>query len=86
MMRDCARDVVEVREPSCGAFTSAGWQPANVSNGHRVEGVDQPVNQLAMLRAREQHLATLIARTVDGDQSALAELYDATNTLAYSLV
>jgi hypothetical protein len=48
--------------------------------------VDQPVNQLAMLRAREQHPATLIARTVDGDQSALAELYDATNTLAYSLV
>lgn len=74
MMSNCAGGAVEVLEPSRGAFTSADWKPANVGNFHSVERVDQPVNQLAMLRAREQHLATLIAGTVEGDQSALAEL------------
>jgi RNA polymerase sigma-70 factor (ECF subfamily) len=70
---------------SLGAFTGSGWKPANVGNVHRMERVDQPVDQQAMLRAREQHLAALLARTAQGDLSALAELYDQTNTLVYSL-
>jgi RNA polymerase sigma-70 factor (ECF subfamily) len=76
---------VKALEPSGGVLTGAGWKPVNVENLHRMERVDQPVDQLAMHRAREQRLAALMARMERGDQAALAELYDETNTLVYSL-
>jgi RNA polymerase sigma-70 factor (ECF subfamily) len=85
MMCPWAIDTVEVLEPGDGVLTSAGWKPTNSGDFQSMERVDQPVDQLAMLHAREQRLITLIARTAQGDQTALAQLYDETNTLVYSL-
>lgn len=85
MMTTCARDAVKVPEPSRGIFISAGWKPNDVGSVQRMGCADQPASQLAALRAREEHLGALMARLVQGDQSALAELYDETNTLVYSL-
>jgi RNA polymerase sigma-70 factor (ECF subfamily) len=76
---------VKALEPGGGVLTSEGWQPVSVENLYRMERVDQPVDPLAMRRTREQQLAALIARMNQGDQTALAELYDETNTLVYSL-
>jgi RNA polymerase sigma-70 factor (ECF subfamily) len=54
-----------------------------------VEHSGEPV-QLAIDTAeaseRDQDLISLVERVATGDQSALAELYDATNRLIYSLV
>jgi RNA polymerase sigma-70 factor (ECF subfamily) len=76
---------VEVREWSRGASIGAGWSPANVGNAHTMERFDPPANPLAALRAREAHLTTLLARAGAGDQAALADLYDGTHVLVYSL-
>jgi len=83
----CTRiiDAVEVLEPSDGVSTSVGWKPANMVNFHSTERVDQPIDQLAMLRAQEQRLVAFLARAVQGDQTALAELYDETSALVYGL-
>ena len=85
MMCTWAIGAVEVLEPSDGVLARVGWKLANMGNFRSMEHVNQPVDQLAMLRAREQRVVALIARTVQGDQTALAELYDETNTLVYSL-
>jgi RNA polymerase sigma-70 factor, ECF subfamily len=42
--------------------------------------------ETAEASVRDQDLASLVGRVATGDQSALAELYDATNRLVYSLV
>jgi hypothetical protein len=78
-------DAMEALESSHVVLPSAGWKPTNVGNFQSMECVVQFIDQSAMLRALEQRLAALIARIVQGDQTALAELYDATNTLVYSL-
>lgn len=85
MMTPCARGAVKAPEPSRGTFISAGWKPNNVGNVQRMECADQPASQSAALRDREEHLGALMARMAQGDQSALAELYDETNILVYSL-
>jgi hypothetical protein len=85
MIRIDATSAVKALEPGGGVLTSAGWKPVSVENLYRMERVDQPVDQPVMRRTREQQLAALIARMNQGDQTALAELYDETNTLVYSL-
>lgn len=49
---------------------------------NRLEG---PAASLADVRSRDQDLANLIERVARGDQSALASLYDETNSLVYGL-
>lgn len=84
-IRKMCVDAVDAFESSHGALSSASWKPANMGHSHSMECMGQSADQLAMHRVREQRLSALMARTVQGDQTALAELYDATNALVYSL-
>lgn len=87
MQRMCtaAMDAVDVLDSDHRALASAGWKPGNAGHLHRMERMDQPIDQLAMHRIREQRLGALMARLAQGDQAALAELDDETNALVYSL-
>lgn len=85
MMCTGAMDAVDIFDSDHGALANAGWKPGNVGHLHRMERMDQPIDQLAMHRIREQRLGALVARMAQGDQSALAELYDETNPLVYGL-
>jgi RNA polymerase sigma-70 factor (ECF subfamily) len=78
-------DAVDVPDSGHGAFTGAGWKPASVGHFHRMERMDQPIDRLAIHRVQEQRLKALIARMVQGEQAALAELYDETSALVYGL-
>jgi hypothetical protein len=49
-----AMDAVDVLDSDHRALTSAGWKPGNAGHLHRVERMDQPIDQLAMRRIREQ--------------------------------
>jgi RNA polymerase sigma-70 factor, ECF subfamily len=84
-MQECAVGVVRALEAGREVFTHAGWRPARTGNSQRMEREDQSVDQMALLRARDQRLADLIARIAQGDQMALATLYDETSPLVYSL-
>ncbi len=46
----------------------------------------QVATDTAEIRSRDQELVSLVRRVAEGDQSALATLYDATNRLLYGLV
>jgi RNA polymerase sigma-70 factor (ECF subfamily) len=50
---------------------------------HQAEQAESPVDQLHQLRAREAALASLVAHAAEGDQRALAALYDETSALVY---
>ena len=63
-----AMDVVDVLESGHGTLTSAGWKPGNVDHFHRMERMDQPADQVAMHRVREQRLGALIARRSQSNQ------------------
>jgi RNA polymerase sigma-70 factor (ECF subfamily) len=76
---------VDIRDCDHRALANVGWKPGKVGHLHTVERMDQPSDRLAMHRIREQRLGTLMARLAQGDQAALAELYDETNSLVYSL-
>jgi RNA polymerase sigma-70 factor, ECF subfamily len=80
-----AMDAEDVFDSDHGALANAGWKPGYVGHLHRVERMDQPIDQLAMHRIREQRLGAFMARLAQGDQAALAEIYDETNILVYSL-
>jgi hypothetical protein len=84
-MESCATRVVRALTPGLGVLTSVGWKPAKMGPLHRTEHVEQPADQMATIRAREQELAALIARAAQGDQTALATFYDETSSLVYSL-
>ena len=51
---------------------------------HQPEREESPVDQLRQLQAREEALAALVGRAAEGDQMALAALYDETS-LVYGL-
>ena len=87
MQRMCseAMDAVDVFDSDYGALANTGWKPGNVGQLRRIERMDQPIDQLAMHRIREQGLGALMTRRAQGDQAALAELDDETNALVYSL-
>jgi hypothetical protein len=55
-----AMDAANVLDSGHGALTSAGWKPGNAGHLHRMEHIDQPSDQLAMHRIREQRLGALI--------------------------
>jgi hypothetical protein len=84
-MCTAAMDAVDVLDSDHRALASAGWKPGNAGHLHRMERMDQPIDQLAMHRIREQRLGALMARLAQGDQAALAELDDETNAPVYSL-
>ncbi len=70
-----------------GVLRSAGREPGRIENSlRRMERVGQSAEQLAALRARDQHLVSLIGRAAQGDEMALRVLYDETSSLVYSLV
>jgi RNA polymerase sigma-70 factor (ECF subfamily) len=46
----------------------------------------QVATNTAEIRSRDQELTALVQRMAEGDQSALAALYDATNRLVYGLI
>ena len=52
---------------------------------HQPEREESPVDQLRQLQAREEALAALVGRAAEGDQMALAALYDETSALVYGL-
>jgi RNA polymerase sigma-70 factor (ECF subfamily) len=47
--------------------------------------MDRPVEPMELLRARERELTALLGRMAQGDQTALAALYDRTSALVYGL-
>jgi RNA polymerase sigma-70 factor (ECF subfamily) len=50
---------------------------------HQPERDESPVEQLRQLQAREEALVALVGRAAEGDQTALAALYDETSALVY---
>jgi RNA polymerase sigma-70 factor (ECF subfamily) len=84
-MCHCPTGVVEARTPAPDVLSAERWQPAKRENIRKMACTDRPAEALATLRAQEQELAALIARMSRGDQTALAALYDRTNSLVYGL-
>jgi RNA polymerase sigma-70 factor, ECF subfamily len=84
-MDNCAMREVGGLTPDRGVLTGVGWKPARMGHLHRTEHVEQPADQVATVRVREQELAALIVRVAQGDQMALATFYDETSSLVYSL-
>jgi hypothetical protein len=74
-MCTAAMDAVDVLDSDHRALASVGWKPGNAGHLHRMERMDQPIDQSAMHRIREQRLGALMARLAQRDQAALAELY-----------
>jgi RNA polymerase sigma-70 factor, ECF subfamily len=85
MMRQGSMDVLGTLIPGQDVLSGESWQPAQRGNIHKMDHTDQPRKVLSALRAQERELATLIAQLIEGDQTALATLYDRTNSLVYSL-
>ena len=65
--------------------TKSGSKAARMGNFHQLERGESLVGHLRQLQAREAALAALVARAAEGDQMALAALYDETNALVYGL-
>jgi RNA polymerase sigma-70 factor, ECF subfamily len=68
-----------------GAATKSGLKAARMEHCQQAEQEGSPVDQVRQLRAREASLAALVARAAEGDQMALAALYDETSALVYGL-
>jgi RNA polymerase sigma-70 factor (ECF subfamily) len=73
------------RVPNELAPNGEQWRPAKRENSHKMARVDRSAEAVTTLRAHEQALATLITQLAEGDQGALALLYDQTSSLVYSL-
>ena len=70
---------------SRGVSTSTSQKPARIGDFQRKRRVEQSAEQLTSYRARERELAALLALIAQGDQLALATLYDETCSLVYGL-
>jgi RNA polymerase sigma-70 factor (ECF subfamily) len=77
--------VVSALKCGPGVATRSGLKAARMEYFHQAEREESPVDQFRQLRAREAALAALVARAAEGDQRALAALYDETSALVYAL-
>jgi RNA polymerase sigma-70 factor, ECF subfamily len=68
-----------------GVATKSDPKVARMAQFHQPEREESPVDPLRQLRIREEALATLVTRAAEGDQTALAALYDETSALVYGL-
>ena len=68
-----------------GVVTKSDSKVARMAQFHQPEQEESPVNPLRQLRIREEALAALVTRAAQGDQTALAALYDETNAHVYGL-
>jgi RNA polymerase sigma-70 factor (ECF subfamily) len=68
-----------------GVATKSDSKVARMEHFHQPEQEESPVDPLRQLRIREESLAALVARAAEGDQTALAALYDETSALVYGL-
>jgi RNA polymerase sigma-70 factor (ECF subfamily) len=68
-----------------GVATKSDSKVARMEHFHQPEQEESPVAPLRQMRLREEGLAALITRAAEGDQSALAALYDETSALVYGL-
>jgi RNA polymerase sigma-70 factor (ECF subfamily) len=77
--------VVGILNRGPGIATKSDSKAAEMDHFHQPERDESSVDQLHQLRAREDALAALVARAANGDQTALAALYDETSDLVYGL-
>jgi RNA polymerase sigma-70 factor (ECF subfamily) len=82
-MSQCPMGVVGTLKRGLGVVTNSGSKAARMEHFHQPEREESPVDQLRKLQAREAVLAALVARAAEGDQMALAALYDETSALVY---
>jgi hypothetical protein len=68
-----------------GVATKSDAKVTGMEHVHQPGQEESPVDLLRQLRIREEALAALLARAVEGAQMALAALYDETNALVYGL-
>jgi RNA polymerase sigma-70 factor, ECF subfamily len=68
-----------------GVATKNDSKVARMAQFHQPEQEESPVNPLHQLRIREEALAALVTRAAQGDQTALAALYDETSAHVYGL-
>ena len=68
-----------------GVATKNDSKVARMAQFHQPEQEESPVNPLRQLRIREEALAALVTRAAQGDQTALAALYDETSAHVYGL-
>jgi RNA polymerase sigma-70 factor (ECF subfamily) len=83
--RDTDVSVVGALKRGLGVATHSGLKAARMGNFYQLDRGESPVDDLRQLQAREAALAALVARAAEGDQMALAALYDATSALVYGL-
>jgi len=82
-MSQCPMGTVGGLKRGPGVATNSGSKAARMEHFHQPEREESPVDQFRELRAREAALAALVARAAEGDQMALAALYDETSALVY---
>ena len=76
---------VDALQGGPGVATKSDSKVARMEHFHQPEREESPVDQLRQLQAREEALAALVGRAAEGDQMALAALYDETSALVYGL-
>jgi RNA polymerase sigma-70 factor (ECF subfamily) len=76
---------VDALQGGPGVATKSDSKVARMEHFHPPEQEESPVAPLRQLRIREEALAALVARAAEGDQMALATLYDETSALVYGL-
>src|SRR5215510_1933120 len=76
---------VDALKGSLGVATKSDSKVARMEHFRQPEQEESPVAPLRQLRIREEALAALVARATEGDQMALAALYDETSALVYGL-
>ena len=68
-----------------GVATRSDLKVARMAQFPPPERAGSPVDPLRQLRIQEEALVALVARAAEGDQTALAALYDETSGLVYGL-
>lgn len=78
-------EAVDTLKRDPGVATKSDSKVARMEHFHQPEQEESPAEPLRQLRIREEALAALVARAAEGDQTALAALYDETSAHVYGL-
>src|SRR5262245_49909696 len=81
----CPMGVVSALKRGPGVATKSDSKVTRMAQFHQPGHEESPVNPLRQLRIREEAWAALVTRAAEGDQTALAALYDETSALVYGL-